>query len=122
VVRKTCKRFVAKGIWLFGMEPDVLEALLNRYGWHVVEHVGYEEAAERYERPTGRTLASTSIERIVYAEKAGRIDGRAGSNCPGDADTIAFLQTLNGGEPRRKTIDTADKSALRQTMRSGKLK
>jgi hypothetical protein len=38
------------------------------------------------------------------------------------AETIAFLQTLNDGEPRRKTIDTADKSALRQTMRSGKLK
>jgi hypothetical protein len=34
-----------------------------------VEHVGAEELAERYVKPTGRALATTAIERIVYAEK-----------------------------------------------------
>jgi methyltransferase (TIGR00027 family) len=63
------RRFAAKGIWLFGMEPDAVEVFLNPYGWRVIEHVGYEELAERYVRPTGRTLASTPIERAVYAEK-----------------------------------------------------
>ena len=41
----------------------------STYGWHVVEHLGYEELAERYVKPTGRELASTPIERMVYAEK-----------------------------------------------------
>jgi hypothetical protein len=34
-----------------------------------VEHLGYEELAERYVRMTGRALASTPIERMVYAVK-----------------------------------------------------
>jgi len=63
------RRFVARGIWLFGMEPDEVEAFLNRYGWHVIEHVGCEELAMRYVAPTRRPLASTPIERVVYAEK-----------------------------------------------------
>jgi methyltransferase (TIGR00027 family) len=63
------KRFVAKRIWLFGMEPDSAEEFLSQYGWRVIEHIGYEDLTQRYVRPTGRTLASTPIERIVYAEK-----------------------------------------------------
>jgi methyltransferase (TIGR00027 family) len=63
------RRFVARGIWLFAMEPDAVEAFLNRYGWHVIEHVGYDELATRYVAPTRRALASTPIERVVYAEK-----------------------------------------------------
>ena len=42
---------------------------LGGYGWRVVEHLGYEELAERYVKTTGRELASTPIERMVYAEK-----------------------------------------------------
>jgi O-methyltransferase involved in polyketide biosynthesis len=63
------RRFVLEGIWQFGMEPDAVEALLNRYGWHLNEHIGGEELMARYVRPTGRTLASTPIERMVYAAK-----------------------------------------------------
>jgi len=35
----------------------------------VLEHLGYEELAERYVKPTGRKLVSTPLERMVYAEK-----------------------------------------------------
>jgi methyltransferase (TIGR00027 family) len=66
---KLYRRFVLGGIWQFGMEPDAVEALLNRYGWHLNEHIGGEELTARYVRPTGRTLASTPIERMVYALK-----------------------------------------------------
>lgn len=51
------------------MDPEEWPKFLERYGWKVVEHVGYEELAGRYIRPTGRELASTPVERIVYAEK-----------------------------------------------------
>jgi methyltransferase (TIGR00027 family) len=63
------KRFVMTKTWLFGMEPDTVESRLNQYGWRIIEHLGYEQLAERYVTPTGRNLASTPIERIVYAEK-----------------------------------------------------
>jgi methyltransferase (TIGR00027 family) len=63
------KRFVIRAIWLFGLEPDSVEAFLGQYGWRMIAHLGYEELANRYITPTGRTLASTPIERMVYAEK-----------------------------------------------------
>ncbi|AAM31165.1 methyltransferase [Methanosarcina mazei] len=63
------KKYVRDKIWLFGMDPEEWPDFLERYGWKVVEHVGYEELAERYIRPTGRELASTPVERIVFAEK-----------------------------------------------------
>jgi hypothetical protein len=43
--------------------------LLSRHGWRVVEHPGYDQLAERYVKPIGRTLAATPSERMVYAEK-----------------------------------------------------
>jgi len=54
---------------LFGLDPENVVDFLNPYGWYVVEHLGYEELAERYVKPTGRELASMPIERMVYAEK-----------------------------------------------------
>jgi len=63
------KRYVVNKIWLFAMEPQRVTLLLERYGWHLVEHLGYQELHERYVRPTGRQLAVTPIERIVSAEK-----------------------------------------------------
>jgi methyltransferase (TIGR00027 family) len=63
------KRFVVKGVWLFGMEPDRVEPFLDPFGWRVIEHIGYQELVDRYVRPTGRELASTPVERMVYAEK-----------------------------------------------------
>jgi O-methyltransferase involved in polyketide biosynthesis len=56
--------------WHYGIAPEGVADLLNRHGWRVVEHLGYDELAERYFKPTGRALASTPIERMVYAEKS----------------------------------------------------
>ena len=39
------------------------------YAWGVLEHLGYEELAEAYVKPTGRKLESLALERVVYAEK-----------------------------------------------------
>ncbi len=64
------KQYIAKNkIWLFGMDPAQVANFLDPYGWRIVEHPGYEELAERYVKPTGRELATTPIERMVYAEK-----------------------------------------------------
>jgi len=64
------KRFVLKDkSWLFGMDPEEVADFLADYGWQVLEHLGYEELAEWYVKPTGRKLLSTPLERMVYAEK-----------------------------------------------------
>ncbi len=63
------KYVIKDKLWLFGMEPERVADFVGTYGWHVSEHLGYEELAERYVKPTGRNLASTPIERMVYAEK-----------------------------------------------------
>lgn len=63
------RRFVASKIWLFGMEPEDCQSFLNGYGWRIIEDVGYHELADKYIAPTGRRLASTPVERMVYAER-----------------------------------------------------
>ena len=55
--------------WFFGMDPEDVADFLGVYGWRVLEHLGYEELAERYAKPTGRQLESMLLERMVYAEK-----------------------------------------------------
>lgn len=64
------KQFVASKVWLFGMAPEACPDFLRDYGWRVIEDVGYDELASKYIEPSGRRLASTPIERMVYAEKA----------------------------------------------------
>jgi len=56
-------------IWLFGMAPETVTDFLAAYDWRILDHLGYDELAERYVKPTGRDLLSTPLERIVYAEK-----------------------------------------------------
>ena len=64
------KQYVIKDkTWLFGLHPEEVSSLLGTYGWRVVEHLGYEELAARFVKPTGRELATTPLERMVYAEK-----------------------------------------------------
>ena len=63
------ERYVKGKIWLFGLDPRNISDVLDPYGWRVTEHFGCDELAERYVEPTGRRLASSPIERIVYAEK-----------------------------------------------------
>jgi methyltransferase (TIGR00027 family) len=55
--------------WRFGMDPRNVADFLDVYGWRVLEHLGYEELAERYLKPTGRKLVPTPLGRMVYAEK-----------------------------------------------------
>jgi methyltransferase (TIGR00027 family) len=62
-------RYVKGNIWLFGLDPRNVSGFLDPYGWHVIEHFGCDELAERYVKATGRRLASSSIERIIYADK-----------------------------------------------------
>lgn len=61
--------YVPNHIWIFGMEPGAWPDFLKEYGWEVIEDIGYDDMAERYVKPTGRTLASTPVERMVYAKK-----------------------------------------------------
>jgi methyltransferase (TIGR00027 family) len=58
-----------KPLWHFGLDPDAIDPMLDRYGWQVEEHLGYDELAERYVKPTGRDLSWMAIERIVAARK-----------------------------------------------------
>jgi methyltransferase (TIGR00027 family) len=62
-------RFVTTKVWIFGMNPEDWPAFLQPYGWRIVEDLGYGTLAEKYVRPTGRQLATTPVERIIYAEK-----------------------------------------------------
>jgi len=64
------KKMVLKDeIWHFGIDPEDVADFLDRFGWRVLEHLGYEELAERYVKPTGRKLKTLAIERLVYAKK-----------------------------------------------------
>jgi len=55
--------------FLFGMNPEDVAGFLGERGWRVLEHLGYDDLAERYVEPTGRQLLSTPLERMVFAEK-----------------------------------------------------
>ena len=67
---KGYKKYVVEDrLWLFGMDPEAWPNFLRRYGWQVIEDIGYEDLAEQYVKPTGRQLASMFIERMLYAEK-----------------------------------------------------
>jgi methyltransferase (TIGR00027 family) len=63
------KYVVQEKSWHVGLEPDSVAELLAAHGWELVEHLGYEDLAERYVAPTKRQLASTPIERIAHARK-----------------------------------------------------
>ncbi|WP_026889626.1 SAM-dependent methyltransferase [Clostridium beijerinckii] len=66
---KMYKDYVTNNIWLFGMEPETWPNFLKEYGWQVIEDISYEEIAQKYVKPTGRKLASTPVERMIYVEK-----------------------------------------------------
>lgn len=63
------QQYVAKGIWLTGLDPEEMPAFLAPYGWRVLEHPTYADLAARYVAPTGRNLKTTLLEQVVYAEK-----------------------------------------------------
>jgi len=63
------ERFVRSKIWLSALDPQAVPALLATYGWRVLQDRGYDEMADSYIKPSGRTLTATPLERIVFAEK-----------------------------------------------------
>ena len=63
------KRFVKTGVWKFGMQPCDLPEFLKSYGWKINEDIGAEDITYKYFKTTRRNFKTTSIERIVYAEK-----------------------------------------------------
>ena len=67
---KTYQLAVEKGYWSFGLSPDEVANFLAPHGWRVLEHLDYDELAEKYLRPTGRNLSTLPIERIVLAVKS----------------------------------------------------
>jgi methyltransferase (TIGR00027 family) len=62
------KRFVASGVWRFGLAPEAVGDFLGAYEWREREQAGAQEFAERYVAPTGRKLPVFEVERCVYAE------------------------------------------------------
>jgi methyltransferase (TIGR00027 family) len=62
------RRFVASGLWQFGMTPKSCSVLLDGCGWRIIEDVAHSDLVSRYIAPTG-TLSATSVERVVLAQK-----------------------------------------------------
>ena len=63
------KRFVEEKIWIFGMNPEKWPQFLEEYDYKIIEDVEVKDLIDKYVNTTGRTLASTPIERIILAEK-----------------------------------------------------
>jgi hypothetical protein len=63
------KRFVEEKIWIFGMNPEKWPQFLEEYDYKIIEDVEVKDLIDKYVNTTGRTLASTPIERIIFAEK-----------------------------------------------------
>ena len=63
------KYVVKDKLWIFGMDPEEWPGFLKPYGWQVIEDIGAGELNDRYVKPTGRNLASASVERIIHAAK-----------------------------------------------------
>ena len=69
-LEKFYERMIVKvNAWHFGFEPEEVADFLSEYGWRMIEHLGYDDLADRYVKPTARELPSMAIERMVYAEK-----------------------------------------------------
>jgi methyltransferase (TIGR00027 family) len=62
-------RYINGKIWIFGMNPGEWTDFLYHYGWKVIEDVDFSRLHDKYIRPTGRKLAWTPVERVIYAEK-----------------------------------------------------
>ena len=56
-------------VWKFGLRPDEIGHFLDGYGWRLLDQLGPDQARERYVRPTGRALPTSSLEWSALAEK-----------------------------------------------------
>lgn len=67
---KVYDKFVVKDkIWLFGMNPEEWPMLLTKHGWKLVDDISADQIYEKYIKSTKRTLMTSPIERIAFAEK-----------------------------------------------------
>jgi hypothetical protein len=67
---KLFSRYVIKDkSWIFGLNPEKWPEFLNHYGWKVIEDIELKELNSKYIIPFGRTLFSSPVERLIYAEK-----------------------------------------------------
>lgn len=53
----------------FCKNPYEWPQFLKEYGYRIIEDIDIKELKERYLNPTGRNLASTPIERIIFIER-----------------------------------------------------
>lgn len=68
--KRLYNRYVIKNkMWIFGMNPEEWPDFLDHYSWKLIEDIDFRELHDKYISPTGRKLASTPIERLIYAEK-----------------------------------------------------
>ena len=63
------KKTVKDNLWHSGFYPKEIASELKKYGWNLIEDLGYEELNNRYVKPTGRKLGVLELERVVFAEK-----------------------------------------------------
>lgn len=63
------KKYVFPKIWKFGMYTEDCQEFLDEYGWKIIEDVGADDIYDKYITSNKRDLATTKIERIIYAEK-----------------------------------------------------
>ena len=63
------KKTVKDNLWHSGFYPKEIASELKKYGWNLIEELGYEELNNRYVKPTGRKLGVLELERVVFAEK-----------------------------------------------------
>ncbi|KLU62415.1 leucine carboxyl methyltransferase [Peptococcaceae bacterium CEB3] len=66
---KGYKRFVENRIFIYGMNPDNVNSFLSAYGYKLIEDLDYSQMSDRYIKPTGRKLAASKLEHMVFAEK-----------------------------------------------------
>jgi methyltransferase (TIGR00027 family) len=63
------KLTVQKNLWLTSFNSNEMKPFLEKYGWELIEDVGYRELDKLYVKPTGRKLGVCDVERVVFAKK-----------------------------------------------------
>ena len=56
-------------VWKYGLRPDEVDRFLDGYGWRLLDQLGPDQARDRYVRPTGRALPTSSLEWSALARK-----------------------------------------------------
>ncbi len=54
----------------FGLRPGEVGDFLAQFGWRLIEQAGPQDYLQNYVRPAGRTLPTSELEWMAYAEKS----------------------------------------------------